>query len=68
LFRGVKNHAPSRRFQLSPFTERAGDFVAKLGRCDEARVNFERAASLARSAREAQLLLDRAAACADSSR
>jgi RNA polymerase sigma-70 factor (ECF subfamily) len=37
-----------------------GDFLFKLGRMDEARVEFERAASLTRNARERQLLLDRA--------
>jgi RNA polymerase sigma factor (sigma-70 family) len=41
-----------------------GDFLAKLGRFDEARVEFERAASLTRNARERELLLERAAACA----
>src|SRR5262245_38318436 len=40
-----------------------GDFLEKLGRLDEARVEFERAASLTRSARERRLLLDRAAKC-----
>jgi RNA polymerase sigma-70 factor, ECF subfamily len=40
-----------------------GDFLAKLGRSDEARVEFERAASLTRNARERELLLERAAAC-----
>jgi len=39
-----------------------GDLLAKLGRLDEARTEFERAASLTRNARERQLLLDRAAA------
>ena len=38
-----------------------GDFLAKLGRYDEARVEFERAASLTRNARERELLLARAA-------
>jgi RNA polymerase sigma-70 factor (ECF subfamily) len=38
-----------------------GDFLAKLGRFDEARAEFERAASLARNARERTLLLERAA-------
>jgi RNA polymerase sigma factor (sigma-70 family) len=38
-----------------------GDLLAKLGRHDEARVEFERAASLTRNARERDLLLDRAA-------
>src|SRR5438094_2854464 len=39
-----------------------GDLLVKLGRLDEARVEFERAASLPRNVRETQLLLDRAAA------
>ena len=39
-----------------------GDFLEKLGRLDEARGEFERAASLTRNAREVRLLLDRAAA------
>ena len=41
-----------------------GDLLAKLGRGAEARVQFERAASLTRNARERKLLLGRAAACA----
>jgi RNA polymerase sigma-70 factor (ECF subfamily) len=41
-----------------------GDLLAKLGRLDEAREEFERAASLTRNERERKLLLDRAAACA----
>jgi predicted RNA polymerase sigma factor len=40
-----------------------GDILEKLGRRDEARTEFERAASLTRNARERQLLLDRAARC-----
>jgi predicted RNA polymerase sigma factor len=39
-----------------------GDFLEKLGRVDEARGEFERAAALTRNAREVRLLLDRAAA------
>jgi predicted RNA polymerase sigma factor len=39
-----------------------GDFLQKLGRFDEARGEFERAAALTRNAREVRLLLDRAAA------
>ena len=38
-----------------------GDLLAKLGRSDEARAEFERAASLTRNARERALLLERAA-------
>ncbi len=40
-----------------------GDLLAKLGRLDEARIEFERAASLTRNARERTLLSERAAAC-----
>ena len=41
-----------------------GDLLEKLGRSDEARAEFERAASLTQNARERDLLLERAAACA----
>ncbi|MFL5270716.1 MAG: RNA polymerase sigma factor [Anaeromyxobacteraceae bacterium] len=41
-----------------------GDLLAKLGRLDEARTEFERAASLTRNTRERDLLLARAAECA----
>jgi RNA polymerase sigma factor (sigma-70 family) len=41
-----------------------GDLLAQLGRTDEARAEFERAASLTRNERERGLLLARAAACA----
>ncbi len=44
-----------------------GDLLKKLGRFDEARAEFERAAALTRNARERDLLLDRARACASSS-
>jgi len=40
-----------------------GDFLFKLGRFDEARAEFEHAASLTRNARERTLLRQRAAAC-----
>jgi predicted RNA polymerase sigma factor len=40
-----------------------GDLLVQLGRLDEARAEFERAASLTRNERERTLLLDRAAAC-----
>ncbi|HVR70346.1 MAG TPA: sigma-70 family RNA polymerase sigma factor [Vicinamibacteria bacterium] len=45
-----------------------GDLLARLGRRDEARAEFERAASLTRNARERTLLLERAATCARDSR
>jgi len=43
-----------------------GDLLMKLGRPDEARAEFERAAALTRNARERQLLLIRAMECAAS--
>jgi RNA polymerase sigma factor (sigma-70 family) len=45
-----------------------GDLLYKLGRLNEARAEFERAASLTRNARERLLLETRAAACGDPSR
>jgi RNA polymerase sigma factor (sigma-70 family) len=42
-----------------------GDLLFKLDRVAEARVEFERAASLTRNARERALLLERAAACGE---
>jgi RNA polymerase sigma-70 factor, ECF subfamily len=41
-----------------------GDLLAKLGRLDQARPEFERAAALTRNARVRELLLERAAECA----
>jgi RNA polymerase sigma factor (sigma-70 family) len=46
------------RYHLLPSVR--GDFLAKLGRSDEARAEFERAASLTGNAREQQLLRERA--------
>src|SRR5438128_1867556 len=51
-----------RGYHLLP-TVRA-DLLTKLGRLDQARAEWERAASLTRNARERTMLLDRAAACA----
>ncbi len=45
-----------------------GDLLAKLGRSDEARAEFEHAAALTRNARERALLLARAASCARDAR
>lgn len=50
-----------RNYHLLPSVR--GDFLVKLGRLAEARVEFERAAGLTRNERERILLLDRAAAC-----
>ena len=44
-----------------------GDFLHKLGRRDEARAEFERAAALTRNGRERALLLGRAGTCAGGS-
>jgi RNA polymerase sigma factor (sigma-70 family) len=49
-------------YHLLPATR--GDLLFKLGRSDEAREEFERAAALTRNERERELLLKRAAACA----
>ncbi|MFF1794750.1 RNA polymerase sigma factor [Kitasatospora sp. NPDC058263] len=49
-----------RAYHLLPSVR--GDLLARLGRAEEARAEFERAASLARNARERALLLERAAA------
>jgi RNA polymerase sigma-70 factor (ECF subfamily) len=45
-----------------------GDLLNKLGRLEEARMEFERAAALTRNTRERELLLERARACADGSK
>jgi len=42
-----------------------GDLLRRLGRFAEARTEFERAAALTRNARERELMLERARACAD---
>jgi RNA polymerase sigma-70 factor, ECF subfamily len=42
-----------------------GDLLRKLGRMDEARAEFERAASITRNARERNLLLERARSCGE---
>jgi RNA polymerase sigma factor (sigma-70 family) len=50
------------RYHLLPGVR--GDLLAKLGRFDEARAEFERAAALTRNTRERALLLERATGCA----
>jgi RNA polymerase sigma factor (sigma-70 family) len=58
----VLNAEPSlKSYHLLPAVR--GDFLFKLGRLDEARVEFERAAELTRNARERKLLMDRATSC-----
>ena len=55
-------HPAMQSYHLLPSVR--GDLLEKLGRDDEARREFERAAMLTRNARERDLLLDRAAASA----
>jgi RNA polymerase sigma factor (sigma-70 family) len=57
----VKSDPALARYHLLPSVR--GDFLFKLGRLDEARREFERAAAMTRNERERKLLLDRAAAC-----
>jgi predicted RNA polymerase sigma factor len=59
---GLVKEPSLERYHLLPSVR--GDFLAKLGRYEEARAELERAASLTRNARERDLLLERAAACA----
>jgi len=54
-----------RNYHLLPSVR--GDFLFKLGRYEEARAEFERAASLTKNAREQAVLAARAAACARTS-
>src|SRR6202521_5020351 len=65
LVDGLTAEPSLRVYHLLPSVR--GDLLKKLGRFDEARAEFERAAKLTRNARERELLLDRARACADSS-
>jgi RNA polymerase sigma factor (sigma-70 family) len=59
----VADHATLQGYHLLPSVR--GDFLRRLGRMEEARVEFERAAALARNERERAMLLERAAACAN---
>jgi RNA polymerase sigma factor (sigma-70 family) len=61
----LMNEKALRDYQWLPSVR--GDLLARLGRRDEARAEFERAAAMARNARERDLLLQRAAALASPS-
>lgn len=52
----------------SAATNSRGDLLGNLGRLDEARAEFKRAASLTQNARERALLLERAAVYGAASR
>jgi predicted RNA polymerase sigma factor len=56
---GLLDEPSLRNYHLLPSVR--GDLLARLGRHDEARSEFERAASLTRNERERRLLLERAA-------
>ncbi|HXU05399.1 MAG TPA: RNA polymerase sigma factor [Polyangia bacterium] len=56
---GLRAEPALARYHLLPSVR--GDFLLKLGRNDEARAEFERAASLTQNARERDMLLERAA-------
>jgi RNA polymerase sigma factor (sigma-70 family) len=58
----LKSNAALRNYHLLPSVR--GDFLMKLGRRDEARAEFERAAAMTRNERERAMLLERAAECA----
>jgi len=58
----IRSEPSLRAYHLLPSVR--GDLLAKLGRFAEAKVEFERAASLTRNVRERALLLDRASASA----
>lgn len=58
---GLRDTPALRSYHLLPAVR--GDLLYRLGRLDEARAEFERAASLTMNERERALMLERAAAC-----
>ena len=62
---GLTSEPSLKAYHLLPSVR--GDLLRKLGRFGEARAEFERAAALTRNARERDLMLERARACADGS-
>ena len=61
LVEPLQNDPAMREYHLLPSVR--GDLLKKLGRMDEARAEFERAASITRNVREKNLLLERARSC-----
>jgi len=61
LVDALRQERALRDYHLLPSVR--GDLLFKLGRRDEARAEFERAATLTGNAREAELLRQRAEAC-----
>ena len=62
LVDGLQGDPALRSYHLLPSVR--GDLLKKLGRLQEARAEFERAASITRNVREKDLLLERARECA----
>jgi predicted RNA polymerase sigma factor len=60
---GLADEPTLKNYHLLPSVR--GDLLRKLGRMSEARIEFERAASLTQNARERALLLERAAQAAN---
>lgn len=58
---GLMSEPSLKAYHLLPSVR--GDLLVRLGRYEEARPEFERAASLTQNVRERELLLERAAAC-----
>ncbi len=58
---GIASEPSLKSYHLLPSVR--GDLLKKLGRLEEARAEFKRAASLTRNVRERELLLERAAGC-----
>jgi RNA polymerase sigma-70 factor (ECF subfamily) len=61
LVNPLQNDPALRSYHLLPSVR--GDLLKKLGRRDEARAEFERAASITRNVRERNLLMERARSC-----
>jgi predicted RNA polymerase sigma factor len=61
LVNALTSEVALRGYHLLPTVR--GDLLAKLGRDDGARAEFDRAASLTHNARERAVLLERMAAC-----
>jgi RNA polymerase sigma-70 factor (ECF subfamily) len=62
IVEALRSEESLKEYHLLPSVR--GDLLRKLGRLDEARVEFENAAAMARNARERELLLERARMCA----
>ena len=63
LVDAIKDDPALKNYHLLPSVR--GDFLKKLGRREEARAEFERAAAITRNARERNLLLERALSCGE---